>query len=348
VLFRSHDVERASRRAEVVATKLLTILGQAISIRGHEHHLTASVGIALYPNGGDTIETLLAHADAALHLAKNDGRGQTRFYSPELQSQVNNRLRIERDLRQALEQGKLIPYYQPQVDRFGTFVGAEVLLRWQHHEQGWISPGEFIPVAEESGLIIPISEWLMRDVFARVKHWCSLEGPNPFRSIAVNISPNLFHQADFVSTVVNIADETGCSPAFIVLEITEGVLIRNAEEAIKKIQELKNHGFRFSIDDFGTGYSSLAYLKKLPMDELKIDQSFVRDCHTDTHNAMICETIIAMAQHLDLHVVAEGVETEEELEFLTQRNNPTFQGFFFSRPLPEAEFVEQLKQKRPA
>ena len=288
----------------------------------------------------------MAHADSALHLAKEHGRGLTRFYSPELQAQADSRLHMERDLRSALREGELMPYFQPQVDRHGHITGAEVLLRWQHPEHGWISPGEFIPVAEESGLIIPISEWLIAEVFSKVRGWHQDPQLAHLDAVAINISPNLFHQPNFVEMVVSQAERQGCNPERIMLEITEGGLIRNSEESISKIEQLKRRGFRFSIDDFGTGYSSLAYLKQLPMDELKIDQSFVRDCHTDPHNAMIVETIMAMAQHLDLHVVAEGVETESEQQFLTQRDTATFQGFYYSRPLPEPEFVERLRENR--
>jgi EAL domain-containing protein (putative c-di-GMP-specific phosphodiesterase class I) len=235
-------------------------------------------------------------------------------------------------------------HFQPQVDATGIIIGAEALLRWQHPQRGFVSPNEFIPVAEETGQILPIGKWILGHALSQLKAWEDKIPGSSLRWLAVNISPQQFRQPDFAMNIERIIAETGADPERLTLEVTEGVLVEDLEDTIGKMETLKKIGVRFSIDDFGTGYSSLAYLRRLPLDELKIDQSFVRDITTDPSNAKLIETIITMAAHLGLEVVAEGVETEAELNFLLERGCRLFQGYHFSRPQPEEDFKELLRK----
>jgi EAL domain-containing protein (putative c-di-GMP-specific phosphodiesterase class I) len=247
-------------------------------------------------------------------------------------------------LRQALLRGELHLHFQPQVDASGNIFGVEVLLRWQHPERGNIAPVNFIPVAEETGQILAIGEWVLDSALSRLKAWTDNIAESPIRNLAINVSPRQFREADFVLQIERVLGKTGADPNRLTLELTEGIFVENLEDTIQKMGALKRLGVRFSIDDFGTGYSSLAYLKRLPLDEIKIDRSFICDITTDPSNANLVETIIKMVEHLGLDVVAEGVETEEQLDFLWAKGCRLFQGYHFSRPQPEEDFEELVRK----
>ena len=243
-----------------------------------------------------------------------------------------------------MERNELTLFFQPQVNAEGEIFGAETLARWQHPEKGFISPATFIPIAEATGLILPIGEWVLRTACEHLKSWS--DSGFKVNHLAVNVSPRQFRQPNFISQVETILEQTGADPTTLGLELTEGMVIDNILDTIEKMEALKKLGIELSIDDFGTGYSSLTYLKKMPLDILKIDQSFVRDIETDVNDAAIVDTIISMATHLDLKVIAEGVETRFELEFLKEKGCPLYQGYYFSKPVPNEQFVKLLKTGR--
>ncbi|MDX2481405.1 MAG: EAL domain-containing protein [Desulfuromusa sp.] len=330
----------AQQKAEIIKARL----AEKTIIEGHELHITPSIGVAMFPSEKDSQETgddILRFADTAMYRAKDDGRDTIRFFLPSMQAAADIRLAVEKELRYALERGELKLYFQPQVDGKGKIFGAETLARWEHPEKGFISPATFIPIAEATGLILPIGEWVLRTACEHLKAW-SDKGLAVYH-LAVNVSPRQFRQPDFVSQVQSILDQTGADPTLLGLELTEGMVIDNILDTIEKMEALKNLGIEISIDDFGTGYSSLAYLKKMPLNTLKIDQSFVRDIEVDVNNAAIVETIISMATHLNLKVIAEGVETRLELDFMEKKGCRLYQGYLFSKPVPSEQFIELLK-----
>lgn len=328
---------QAANQAEVVVNKIFTTLRQPYEIDGNLHTSTPSIGITLLGNEEESAEEPLRRADLAMYEAKAAGRNTFRFFDPQLQTAVIARSLLEDNLRAALHDDQLHLHFQAQLDNKNMLCGAEVLLRWQHPQRGMISPAEFIPVAEESGLILPIGQWVIEKACAQLSHWAS----HPLfsnLSIAVNVSSRQFHQQDFVAQVLNAIESSGANPQRLKLELTESLLVANVDDVIKKMSTLKAHGIAFSLDDFGTGYSSLAYLKRLPLDELKIDQSFVRDTLSDTNDATIVTTIIGLAERFGLSVIAEGVETEAQRQFLERHHCNMYQGYLFSKPLPLAEF----------
>ncbi len=343
----SESAEAAFLRAGAVAEKLKAVVNRPFLLSGHEFHLTASFGITLFPDGDASGEELFRRADTAMYKAKADGRNGIALFSGDMQEQADRRLFLEQDMRRAIEQGEFQPYFQPKFDIAGRVVGAEVLLRWEHGEQGWLSPAEFIPIAEESGLIIDLGHWLLTDLCRRVAGWGRRQVAIP-PHIAINISPNQFYQPGFVDEIADVIRVFRDVGMQVVLEVTEGVLLQKSGQVIETMDRLKALGVQLSIDDFGTGYSSLAYLKRLPLDEIKIDRSFVEGIHQDEDNRLIVDTILAMARHFRLGVVAEGVETREELEYLEQRGCRVFQGFYFSRPLDEEAFVRLLSVRASA
>ncbi|PLX98150.1 MAG: diguanylate cyclase, partial [Desulfuromonas sp.] len=337
------DREQAAVTAKVKAEEIKQSLAEKFEIGDHELHVTPSIGVAMFPSEEEpeTGNDILRYADTAMYRAKDDGRDTIRFFLPSMQTAADTRLGIEKELRQALELDQLELYFQPQVNLHGEVVGAESLLRWPHPEKGFISPVNFIPIAEASGLIFPLGEWVLRKACEHLKLW-EQQGLN-LPHLAINISPRQFHQASFVSQVRKILEETEVNANKIELELTEGIIIDNTQESIMKMSALNKLGLQLSIDDFGTGYSSLAYLKKMPLSILKIDQSFVRDIETNANDAAIVDTIIFMASHLNLKVIAEGVETETELSILKEKGCQFFQGNYFGKAIPEEEFLQRLR-----
>ncbi|WP_303720394.1 EAL domain-containing protein [Malonomonas rubra] len=339
------DPVNAAAIAQQKAENIQERLAQKYQISEHVLHVTPSIGVAMFPSGEGGTESgndILRYADTAMYRAKDDGRDTIRFFLPSMQSAADERLAIEKELRYAMEKNELSLFFQPQVEQSGAIIGAETLLRWRHPEKGFISPTIFIPVAEATGLILPIGHWVLKTACKYLKKWT--DDGLPVKHLAVNVSPRQFRHPDFVHQVHAIFEETGADPSLLGLELTEGMVIDNVVDTIEKMQALKQLGIELSIDDFGTGYSSLAYLKQMPLDILKIDQSFVRDIASDANDAAIVDTIISMAAHLELKVIAEGVETEFELTFLAGKGCKMFQGYHFSRPVPDAEFTKQLQK----
>jgi diguanylate cyclase (GGDEF)-like protein len=317
-------------------------LERPFTLGAQELFITLSIGVSLYPNDGEDAQTLLKNASAALYRVKERGGGGYQFYTADMNARALKRLALENSLRRALEREEFEVYYQPRVD-FGTgrVIGAEALVRWRHPELGLVSPVEFIPLAEETGLIVPIGEWVLRAACARCKAWRDT-GLAPL-SVAVNLSARQFQQPNLSAMVIRILQETGLDPHDLELELTESSLMQNAESAVRALGELKEAGVEIAIDDFGTGYSSLGYLKRLPIDMLKVDKSFVRDVTTDPDDATLVTAIISLAHNLRLKVVAEGVETEEQLEFLRSLGCDEWQGYLCSGPLPAGAFEELLR-----
>ncbi len=328
----SQDSRQAAAQAESVADKIRAELGQPYDFIGNEHDFGVSIGICLFFGDETSVDTLLKQADMALYQAKEAGRNSIRFYNPVLQAQIDSRAELEMLLRHAIGRGELLLFYQPQLSRGGHLMGAEALLRWRHPQRGVILPGTFIAHAEETGLILPIGRWVLETACQQLASWARYESTRHLK-LSVNISPRQFRQADFVEQIRMILAETRADPRLLNLELTESVLIDNIDEAIKRMRALKELGVGFSIDDFGTGYSSLSYLKRLPVDQLKIDKSFVRDIANDPDDAAIVKAIIGMGRSLDLMVFAEGVETGAQYEFLERNGCDAFQGFLFGRPV---------------
>jgi len=338
------DEQAAASQAEAVGEKILATLGQPYLINGHIHHSTASIGVTLFRGPVRTMEEMLKRADVALYQAKANGRNTVCFFDPELQTAVSARVALESDLRHAVaEQEQFLLYYQAQVDSSGHMIGAEALVRWLHPERGLVSPADFIPLAEESGLILPLGHWVMATACEQLSVWAARPEMDHL-TVAVNVSAKQFRLPTFVEEVLALVDYFGVNPARLKLEITESMMVVNVDELIEKMTALQTRGINFSLDDFGTGYSSLSYLKRLPLYQLKIDQSFVRDVLTDPNDAAIAKIIVALAQSMDLAVIAEGVETEAQRAFLELNGCHAFQGYLFSKPVPVKEF-EQLVTK---
>ncbi|SDW63425.1 bifunctional diguanylate cyclase/phosphodiesterase [Thiocapsa roseopersicina] len=334
------DAEEAALQAERVAEKILANLNPPYRIAEQSHHSTPSIGITLFSGHRESLEELLKRADLAMYQAKAAGRNTLCFFDPEMHAVLARRAALEVDLRQGLLDGQFFLQYQPQVDDAGGVTGAEALLRWRHPQRGMVSPGEFIPVAESSGLILPLGQWVLEAAARQLAVW-SRQYETSHLSLAVNISARQFRDPRFVEQVLRIIEQTGANPQRLKLEITESLLLDDIGDAIDKMSALKSHGVGFSLDDFGTGYSSLSYLKRLPLDQLKIDQSFVRDVLTDPNDAAIARTIVALAQTLGLGVIAEGVETAEQRSFLSEHGCRAFQGYLFGRPGAAEDLLAQ-------
>jgi diguanylate cyclase (GGDEF)-like protein len=332
--------------AAKVAGRVLQTLSQPFTLEGHEIRITPSIGIAVYPADGADVDMLLKNADTALYHAKDQGRNNYQFYTQSMNATALKRLTLEGYLSKALEREELRVYYQPQVNILsGRIVGMEALVRWQHPELGLVSPVEFIPLAEESGLIIPIGEWVLRTACTQNAAW-QAEGFAPLR-LSVNLSGKQFQEKNLAETVEKALLASGMAPQCLELELTESMLMQKVDATIKTLHELKGLGLRLSIDDFGTGYSSLSYLKRFPIDTLKVDQSFVRDLTTDPDSAALTSAIIAMAHGLKLSVIAEGVETPEHLAFLKDHHCEEAQGYLFSKPIPAEAFTRYLEERMP-
>ena len=327
------------RGAATVAQKVLDSIRHPVVLDEHELFVTTSIGIAIYPDDGEDAETLLRNADRAMYRAKELGRDNFQYAANA--ANIDGRLLLERNLHRALERDEFVVHYQPMVEiATGRLVGAEALVRWQHPEDGLVPPEEFIPTAEESQLIIPLGEWVLRTACAQMKEWH--DAGHDWLRVAVNLSARQFQQRDLAATVERILAETGFPARYLDLEITESTAMQNADMSLAILNRLKEMGIRISIDDFGTGYSSLSYLKRFPIDTVKIDQDFVRDLTADANDSAIISAVISMARALNLRVIAEGVETEEQLAFLRREQCAEMQGFLYSRPLSAAEFGRRL------
>jgi EAL domain-containing protein (putative c-di-GMP-specific phosphodiesterase class I) len=324
-----------------VARKIIEVVSQPIRSHGHEMHVTCSVGISIHPLHGESAEALITSADVAMYHVKKARRNDFEFFTAEMKMFFPKRLALENELRKALERKQFVLHYQPQIDVMsGELTGVEALLRWHHPERGTVMPAEFISLAEETGLIVPLGQWVLREACLQSKAWQD-QGLRSLR-VAVNISGVQFQQKDLVDSIAGALRESGLDPRCLELEITESVIMHNASEAIVMLEKLSQMGVDISIDDFGTGYSSLSYLKRFSIDRLKIDQSFIRNVSSDQDDAAIVKAIIALAHSLRLRVVAEGVEHAEQLEFLRSLGNDEYQGYFHSKPLPAAEFERYL------
>ncbi|TLM99756.1 EAL domain-containing protein, partial [bacterium] len=320
-----------------VARKVLEVLQQPWLINGHEFYITASIGIAIYPADGEDTETVMKHADIAMYRAKEKGRNNYQLFTPAMNSRIVERQAMENSLRHALERGEFTVYYQPQVHTGeGRINGMEALVRWQHPDLGLVAPDQFIPLAEETGLIVPIGEWVLYTACAQNKAWQEAGWP-PMR-VTVNISANQFRQHNLADTVVRVLEKTGLEPKWLELEITESTAMKDVDFTVSVLRELSAMGVRLAIDDFGTGYSSLNYLKRFPINTLKIDRFFVRDIMTSKEDAAIVTAIIVLGQNLNLKVIAEGVETKEQMVFLKRRRCEEMQGYLFSKPVPAGDF----------
>ena len=325
-----------------VAKKVLGIISQSFLLHGKEIFITASIGIALSSRSQISLEDLLQHSQLALESAVNRGGNQYQFFQTSSNAAKTEILTLEASLRQAIEKEELQVHYQPRISlTTGEITGVEALLRWYSPDKGIISPGKFIPIAEETGLIIPIGEWVLSTACRQGKTWHSLRKTQPLL-MAVNLSSRQFSQPELRQSLVNILLDSGLDPQYLELELTESILVENISVARSKLNALKMLGIKIAIDDFGTGYSSLSYLQQFPFDILKIDRCFIRNIQQNMKNAAITKAILQMARSLDFKVIAEGVEMEEELNFLRQNNCDEVQGFLFSRPLPASEFEELL------
>lgn len=323
--------ETAAQHAEQVGEKVLAALTQPYLLNGKDYHGTPSIGVALFDDCEGGLEELLKRADLAMYQAKGAGRNTLRFFDPAMQSLLAAQSTLEAEMRQGLRAGDFVLHYQPQLDSGGRLAGVEALVRWQHPQRGLIAPGEFIGLAESSGLIQPLGQWVLEAACEQIARW--QRDPELRRlSVAVNVSARQFRHPDFVSRVIGAIERTAIPADRLKLELTESLLLDNVEEIIARMNVLKARGVCFALDDFGTGYSSLAYLKRLPLDQLKIDRSFVRDVLTDPNDAAIARTIIALGQTLGLHVLAEGVETRDQHEFLVAHGCDAFQGYLFGHP----------------
>ena len=341
------QLPQARAQAEAVALKLLISLNQPFELAGQQHYSTPSIGLTLFGQERQSVDELLKRADLAMYEAKAAGRNTHRFFDPGMQQALHARSSLEADLRQALARGDLFAHYQPVVDYQGHVKGAEALARWNHPERGPISPAEFIPLAEQTGLILPLGRHILRTACEQLVRWAGKK-ETAHLSMAVNVSARQFRQSGFMAEVLQTLSETGANPRRLKLELTESLLLGDIEDTIARMVQLKREGVGFALDDFGTGYSSLGYLKRLPLDQVKIDRGFVRDVLSDPNDAAIVRTILALAQSLDLDVVAEGVETAGQLGFLRLHGCEQFQGFLFGRPVPADVFELEHRDDKSA
>lgn len=328
----SNNPEDAAIQIRIVGEKILAALNQPYELSSGKHHSTASIGATLFGEDRSSIDELLKQADIAMYQAKADGRNSLRFFDPDLQAAVHARAILEADLRRGIAEGQFLLHYQPQVDGTGRLTGAEALIRWQHPERGLVLPATFIPLAEQTGLILPLGNWVLETACRQLAAW----GSHPETShltLAVNVSAHQLQQTGFIDQVMTAVIRAEANPRRIKLELTESMFLENLEDVIGKMTALNAQGLSFSLDDFGTGYSSLSHLKRLPLSQLKIDQSFVRDILTDANDATIAHTILDLGRSFGLTVIAEGVETEGQRAFLAQHGCGAFQGYLFGRPV---------------
>ncbi|HXN05860.1 MAG TPA: EAL domain-containing protein [Nitrospiria bacterium] len=331
----------------LIAQKILKALSKPFEINRTELYITASLGISVFPSDGESAETLLKNADTAMYRAKEKGKNQFELFSAAMSGRFHERLALETDLHRGLERGDFLLHYQPQYDlKTGQIVATEALLRWKRQGVKMTSPMDFIPVAEETGLIVSIGEWVLRTAIAQNIAWQDLGIP-PIR-IAVNLSARQFQQQNLLEMIRQILSETKLDPHLLEFELTESILMQNEKETTDLLNALHDTGLRLSIDDFGTGYSSLSYLQRFPINALKIDKSFITDIPENKGNAAIVRSIITLGHSLDLNVIAEGVETKEQLEFLREQNCNEIQGYLFSKPLPADDITRLLSEAKPS
>jgi EAL domain-containing protein (putative c-di-GMP-specific phosphodiesterase class I) len=338
--------EDAAAQAKIVAEKILSTIHQPYFLDGRECRSSSSIGITVFGNRQGSTNEVLQQADIAMYQAKAAGRNTLHFFAPALQAAVNARVEMEEDLRQAIQARQLHLLYQAQVDR-GNVIGAEALVRWKHPRRGLLSPQEFIPLAEQTGLILAVGDWVLETACQQIAAWTTRKNSANL-SIAVNISARQLLNPDFVKSVLRTLKNTGANPRKIKLELTESMFVNDLEDVVAKMTELRSYGLRFSLDDFGMGYSSLAYLRRLPLDQLKIDQEFVRDILVDTSSSAIAQSIISLSKAMDLSVIAEGVETEEQRDLLARMGCHSFQGYLFSKPVPPEDFELLLRNSTKA
>jgi diguanylate cyclase (GGDEF)-like protein len=337
------QIQQAAFQLEVLAEKILATLNQPYHLADYDRQSTPSIGIVMFSGDQISIDDLMKRADIAMYQAKKVGRNSIRFFDLDMQAAVEMRSSLEEAMKRALPQQQFMLLYQAQTDDTGKIVGTEVLLRWQHPTNGLILPDDFIHIAEETGLIVPIGLWVLKSACHQLKTWEQEPGKDHLH-IAVNVSARQFQQADFVEQIIGILKSTDINPARLTLELTESMVLDSTPETIRKMQVLKKTGLKFAMDDFGTGHSSLSSLKKLPLDQLKIDRMFIRDITENNDAAIIVQTIIAMAHNLCMEVIAEGVETKMQKDFLIQHHCVNFQGYFFGKPMPIKEFEQALSQ----
>lgn len=336
--------EDAVAAVEIISEKILATLGQSYLLGNLKYICTASIGLTLFKGDAVSVTDLLKQADLALYKSKDSGRNASRFFDPRMEAVIHERMMLEKDLQQAISENQFQLYYQPQVGRDGRLFGAEALIRWVHPEHGLIPPDNFIPLAEETGLILPIGQWVLETACAQLLAWAN-QPETEHLTIAVNVSAKQFRHSHYVDHVLAVLDHTGADPRKLKLELTESMLLNNMEEVIVKMTALKARGLSFSLDDFGTGYSSLSYLSRLPLDQIKIDRSFVMNIETNDNSVAICAAIIGMAHNLKIIVVAEGIETETQSYILNSGHRcDYFQGYFFGKPMPIEQFEVLLKQ----
>ncbi len=334
---------KAAEDAAIMSRKINEVISEPIEVNGNAISLTTSIGISVFPDDGKDVDTLLKQSGAALYHAKSEGRNSYKFFTASMNARAFERLSLEVNLRRAIEENQFLLFYQPKVDAMtGKILGVEALIRWKHPELGMISPAEFIPVAEQTGLIIPIGQWIFEESCRFIKSM--LDKGLPSLSIAVNISGTQFNEKNLLTTLSNTVNEAGVNPQQIELEITESLIMKDVDQAIETLHQLRDFGFSIAIDDFGTGYSSLSYLKKFPITTLKIDQSFIQEIHKDADDRAIVQAVISLAHSLRLKVVAEGIEEKEQLEVLKEQGCDIIQGYFFSRPLCGEDLIEWTTQ----
>jgi diguanylate cyclase (GGDEF)-like protein/PAS domain S-box-containing protein len=333
----SSKPEEAAAQAELVAEKVLAAFEQPFQLDGYQHHTTPSIGVAQFDRGLSDVDELLKRADLAMYQAKAAGRNTVRFFDVHMQTVINSRVQLEAELRRGLQYKEFVLYYQRQTDNQGQTIGAEALLRWERPGRQAVSPSVFIPLAEETGLILQLGQWVLESACMQLVAW-SRHPETAGLTLAVNVSARQFRQPAFVGQVLDVVGRTGADPTRLKLELTESLLVANVEHTIDHMRALKAKGIGFALDDFGTGYSSLAYLKRLPLDQLKIDQSFVRDVLSDPNDAAIARTILGLGQTLGLDVIAEGVENQSQRDFLADHGCRAFQGYLFGRPVMAEQF----------
>lgn len=339
-----NSIQPATYKVRRIAEKIRTIISQPFMLEDKEFHITPSIGASIFPENSSDLEDILKHADTAMYQAKNQGKNAICFFETSMQEAIDKRLDMEREMRIALREQKFILHYQPKLNSHGNIIGAEALCRWQAEDGSWVSPADFIPIAEDSGIITELGNWVMTTAIKTLRQIQSRYAPN--FSMAVNVSPIQLNQSNVVEQLIELCTRLKVPPETVTMEITENFLLQDSTDSESKLHRIKAHGFKISIDDFGTGYSSLSYLKHLSIDELKIDRSFIADIEKHVDNAAIVETIIAMSKHLKLDVVAEGVENKVQLEFLRKHGCGRYQGYYFSKALSNQNLFEFIQENR--